>query len=61
MTQTPAAPPPERLSDNDVQAIDQLRDAYARLRQELGRVIVGQHDGHRAAGRSACSPAATPC
>jgi MoxR-like ATPase len=32
------------LSDNDVQAIDQLRDVYARLRKELGRVIVGQHD-----------------
>ncbi|MFN0051228.1 MAG: AAA family ATPase [Planctomycetales bacterium] len=36
---TPLAP----LSDNDVQAIDQLRDAYARLRKELGRVIVGQN------------------
>ena len=32
------------LSDNDVQAIDQLRDMYARLRAELGRVIVGQQD-----------------
>ena len=36
--------PTERLSENDVQAIDHLRDAYARLRKELGRVIVGQHD-----------------
>src|SRR5262249_3542948 len=34
----------DKLSENDVQAISQLRDAYARLRQELGRVIVGQHD-----------------
>ena len=34
----------ERLSENDVQAIDQLREAYARLKKELGRVIVGQHD-----------------
>ena len=34
----------ERLSENDVQAIDQLREAYARLQKELGRVIVGQHD-----------------
>ena len=33
-----------RLSDDDVQAIDRLRDVYARLRKELGRVIVGQHD-----------------
>src|SRR5437763_13592699 len=32
------------LSDNDVQAIDRLRDLYARLRQELARVIVGQKD-----------------
>jgi len=34
----------EQLSENDVQAISRLRDAYARLRKELGRVIVGQHD-----------------
>ena len=32
-----------RLSDNDVQAVDKLRATYSRLRQELGRVIVGQH------------------
>ncbi len=31
------------LSDNDVQAIDRLRDAYQQLTRELGRVIVGQH------------------
>ncbi|MDA0283755.1 MAG: AAA family ATPase [Planctomycetota bacterium] len=36
--------PAERLSDNDVQAIDQLRDSYGRLSSELGRVIVGQKD-----------------
>ena len=36
--------PTERLSENDVQAIDQLRDVYNRLKSELGRVIVGQHD-----------------
>jgi MoxR-like ATPase len=34
----------DRLNENDVQAIDQLRDAYARLRHELGKVIVGQRD-----------------
>src|SRR5439155_27126898 len=34
----------DRLSDNDVRAIDLLRDVYARLRNELGRVIVGQRD-----------------
>ncbi len=33
-----------RLTDNDVQAIDRLRKLYARLRQELGRVIIGQHE-----------------
>ncbi len=32
----------ENLNENDVQAIDQLRDVYTRLRKELGRVIVGQ-------------------
>lgn len=33
-----------QLTDNDVQAIDRLRDAYKRLRAELGKVIIGQHD-----------------
>jgi MoxR-like ATPase len=31
-----------RLSDDDVAAIDKLRDAYGQLCRELGRVIVGQ-------------------
>ena len=44
MSQPSSTPAHERLSENDVQAIDHLRDAYARLRKELGRVIVGQHD-----------------
>ncbi len=34
--------PQKQLSDNDVQAIDDLRDVYDRLRRELARVIVGQ-------------------
>src|SRR5919198_5456769 len=34
----------DQLNENDVQAIGQLRDVYARLRKELGRVIVGQQD-----------------
>ena len=34
---------PKKLSDNDVQAIDELREVYARLKQELARVIVGQN------------------
>jgi MoxR-like ATPase len=38
----PAATSSEQLSDNDVQAIRHLREVYARLRTELGRVIVGQ-------------------
>src|SRR5580658_6003087 len=33
-----------RMSENDVQAIDHLRDAYAKLTRELGKVIVGQKD-----------------
>src|SRR5580700_12218139 len=44
MAHGPESPAVERLSENDVQAIDHLRDAYARLRKELGRVIVGQRD-----------------
>jgi MoxR-like ATPase len=39
-----STPSAERLSENDVQAIDNLRAVYSRLRNELGRVIVGQHD-----------------
>jgi MoxR-like ATPase len=34
----------ERLSENDVEAIDQLRDAYSRIRNELAKVIVGQRE-----------------
>ena len=33
-----------QLSDNDIEAIDQLRTVYERLRQELGRVIVGHRE-----------------
>ncbi|MGH7194978.1 MAG: AAA family ATPase, partial [Candidatus Saccharimonadales bacterium] len=35
---------PERLHGDDVQAIDELRATFARLKVELARVIVGQHD-----------------
>jgi MoxR-like ATPase len=43
MTQVlPSPPAAERLTDSDVQAIDSLREVYARLRKELARVIVGQ-------------------
>jgi len=38
------ASPEVQLSDNDVQAIDELREIYDRLKQELARVIVGQRD-----------------
>jgi len=34
--------PPEELQSADVAAIDELRDAYARLRRELAKIIVGQ-------------------
>jgi MoxR-like ATPase len=44
MSQPVTQPAPMRLGDDDVQAIDQLREVYGRLRKELGRVIVGQHD-----------------
>ncbi len=39
-----AARSSERLGEGDVQAIDQLRETYGRLREELGRVIIGQHE-----------------
>src|SRR5919108_134575 len=32
------------LNESDVQAIAHLRDTYRRLREELGRVIVGQQE-----------------
>jgi MoxR-like ATPase len=42
---TPAARPRvTELAENDVQAIDQLRNLYASLRKELARVIIGQHE-----------------
>ncbi len=34
----------QQLSDNDIEGIDQLRNVYDRLRQELGRVIVGHRE-----------------
>lgn len=34
----------DRLSDNDVEAIQRLRDIYSDLRQELARAIVGQEE-----------------
>lgn len=42
MTQSVDVPAESRLSGDDVAAIDRLRDAYAALRKELARVIVGQ-------------------
>jgi MoxR-like ATPase len=36
--------PISNLSDDDVGAIDRLRDLYAKLRKELARVIIGQND-----------------
>src|SRR5687768_5573343 len=36
--------PVQDLADDDVQAVDRLRALYAKLRSELGRVIIGQND-----------------
>jgi MoxR-like ATPase len=33
-----------RMTEDDVQAIDRLCDAYQRLTRELARVVVGQHE-----------------
>ena len=32
-----------QLPDDDVAAIDRLRDVYGKIRKELGKVIIGQH------------------
>jgi len=42
LSQPMPSPTEATLSEDDVQAIDDLRGAYDRLRAELGRVIVGQ-------------------
>ncbi|MFM9194673.1 MAG: AAA family ATPase, partial [Planctomycetia bacterium] len=42
MSQNPA--PPRDLHDDDVRKHDRLRASYARLEQELGRVIIGQRE-----------------
>ena len=34
---------PTELRDDDVAAIDRLRDVYGKIRKELGKVIIGQH------------------
>jgi MoxR-like ATPase len=39
---TVSQPPDQQLGDDDVRAIDRLREFYDALRQELARVIVGQ-------------------
>jgi MoxR-like ATPase len=44
MSQGTLSAPPSTISDDDVAAIDELRELYQRLRDELGRVIVGQRD-----------------
>lgn len=42
MSSAGVSAPAARLSDNDVQAIDKLKQTYAQLKAELGKVIVGQ-------------------
>ena len=34
----------EQLSDSEVEAVDRLRTTHTQLREQLARVIVGQHD-----------------
>jgi MoxR-like ATPase len=34
----------QSLQQDDVAAIDRLRDVYDQLKKELGRIIIGQHD-----------------
>jgi MoxR-like ATPase len=42
MMAAPPAPVAHSLSDDDVAAIDRLRDVYGKLKKELGRIIIGQ-------------------
>ena len=42
MAESTSSQAPERLSEDDVQAIDRLRESHTRLTKELARVIVGQ-------------------
>lgn len=44
MTQSVIPPKEEALAENDVAAIDKLREIYARLRSELHKAIVGQNE-----------------
>lgn len=44
MTNSSSSVPSTNLSDNDVGAIDQLRQLFTRLKKELGRVIIGQNE-----------------
>ena len=44
MSSSSVATTAPKMSDDDVQAIDRLREAYRRLTDELGRVIVGQRE-----------------
>ena len=43
MAETETSTTHERLSEDDVQAIDQLRSVHEKLKAELAKVIVGQH------------------
>ena len=61
MLQSTDTVPGPNLSDGDVQAIDRLREVYGRLRQELGRVIIGQHERDRAAGDLPVRPRPRRC
>ena len=46
MSQPPVQAPGQQrdLHDDDVRKLDRLRESYARLEQELGRVIIGQRE-----------------
>ena len=34
--------PPQALQDDDLAAVERLKDAFAKLKAEMGKVIVGQ-------------------
>ena len=53
---SPAGQPNENLSQDEIKALENLKDANARVRNELGKIIVGQEEvldiRHHQSGRS---------
>ena len=60
MASAPAPGNDSRLGDDDVAKLDRLREAYGRLRDELGRVIIGQKETIERLAITMTEPAMAP-